>query len=56
MKENPKENYDSSRLWAIVRAYRMYWMAPIVLGLALFILTLIFADSETLGRFNYFNF
>ncbi len=55
MNKAPANNNDS-RLWVLLRAYRMYWMTPIVLGLALLALVLIFADSETLGRFSYFNF
>ncbi|NQU56700.1 MAG: hypothetical protein HQ513_05655 [Rhodospirillales bacterium] len=55
MNKAPANNNDS-RLWALLRAYRIYWMTPIVLGLVLLALVLIFADSETLGRFSYFNF
>ena len=56
MNETPAEKNGSNRLWAFLQTYRIYWMTPIVLGLALLALVLIFADSETLGRFSYFNF
>ena len=51
-----RKQADGGRLRVILRAYRVYWLTPIVLGLLLLGLTVVFADKETLGRFNYFNF
>lgn len=63
MTENPlaidpdpsSENFGR-KLKGLLHTYRLYWMAPLVLGFVLLSVVQVLGDSETIGRFRYFNF